>query len=590
MTINLLLGNIASTDSLSPAGRLISLSPIVHKDTYSPELVDGEQAYALYELTEKADNLAMDWARAVYATLTSWPLFTYRGIDLQPLVINRLFRAFFLDRARIYLGVRRILKAEAPQNVTIYSTDKVDALFAQAACLDVGVQSTRFRSPGATRRKFRVPTAFRIFISAIAIPALRHGLSRLYSPVDDTKVPHIVFLERGGVGSQMIVGAFDTLRAERDVLTTIVRFGSEPSSQDCSGARYINCDDYQNLETLFHLLAYQARVMAWRSTPIDWPNSVLSLVASNVIRFLKQVALPSIVHTLELIHRLIRVERPALLAVTDETGLLGKAVAMQGRKWGVPTLNVQHGVRADSPWIEDQLFDRFAVFGPSTSEVFVERGNDPAIFVPTGVPRYDRLFRRQGIKSRQQVAADLGLDSNRQVVTFASQRAWGRMTPAVKRETLLALFRACRRTDVQLVLKLRHGQSDYVPVEATREPGWEHVKVIAEYDLYDLLNASDVVVTAYSTVGMETVALGKPLLIINLTGQPDPIPYVQEGVALGVYQPEQVGQALLRLLNTDHPNPDWMQCRQDFIRRHLTSDDGRSAERVAQLMLEMIER
>jgi len=86
------------------------------------------------------------------------------------------------------------------------------------------------------------------------------------------------------------------------------------------------------------------------------------------------------------------------------------------------------------------------------------------------------------------------------------------------------------------------------------------------------------------------MALGKSLLIINLTGQPDSIPYVQEGVALGVYQEGRTEQTILRLLNTNHPNPDWIKCRQNFIRRHLTSDDGHSAERVAQLMLGMIER
>jgi len=592
-TVGLLLGNIASTDDLSPVDLLISLSPLTGLDTRPPELIDGEQTYALYTLTEQADDLAMDWARAAYATLasSSWAsLLTYKGIDLQPLVINRLFRGFFLDRARIYLGARRILETETPHRVIIYSSSNVDTLFAQAACLDAGIESTIFRLPIAARRRISIPGPLQTFACDIAAPALGHAFSTPRPPVRGTDVPHVVFIERGAMASQMVVNAFDVLQTGRDVAITVVRFEPEHSAQEYPRARCVNWDDYQNLATLFRLLAHQTCVMAWHSAHTDWTNSVLSQVGSHIIRFLQQVALPSIIHTLELMRRIIQVECPDLLAVVDETGLLGKAVAAQGRQLDVPTLNIQHGVRTDSPWIEDQLFDRFAVFGPSTSEVFVKRGNAPTIFVPTGVPRYDRLFRREGIKSREQVAAELGLDLGRPIIAFASQRAWGRMTPAVKRETLLALLRARRQTDAQLVVKLRHGQLDYVPPEAIREPGWEHVKVTAEYNLYDLLNASDVVVTAYSTVGMEAVALGKPLLIINLTGQPDLIPYVQEGVALGVYQSDHVGQALLHLLSTGRPNPDWAQHRQDFIRRHLTSDDGHSAERVARLMLEMIKR
>jgi hypothetical protein len=386
----------------------------------------------------------------------------------------------------------------------------------------------------------------------------------------------------------MVVDALDALQCEHNVATTIVCFEPGGSIQPSSKTRLAMISDYQNLHTLACLMAYQVRVMAKRRGPTGWSNPVLEVVGSSVLQFLRLVALPSIVHTLELLSRLIAVERPDLCVVTDETGLLGKAVALQGRRMGVSTLNLQHGARADSPWIEDQFFDRFAVFGESTTEVFVGRGNDPSMFVPTGVPRYDRLFRREGFKSRQQVAAELDLDPSRPVITFASQRAWGRITPAVKRETLLALLRAWRETEAQLVVKLRHGQPDYVPPEATRELGWERVRVTTDYDLYDLLNASDIVATAYSTVGVEAVALGKPLLIINLTAQPDPIPYVQEGVALGVYQADQVAPALRRLLRGRHPSADWMRHRQEFVHRHLTSDDGRSAERVAELMWRMV--
>jgi hypothetical protein len=555
-------------------------------------LSDGERIYALYELTEQADELAMRWARSTCSALasTSWTgLLTYQGIDLQPLLVNRLFRGFFLDRARIYLGVQRILEAESPQRVTIFSSSDTDTLFAHAACLEADVELASHRLPAPRAQRVPASSALRTFARDIAGPALKRGFSRPRSRQQDRGIPHVVLIEREEMTTQMVAGAFEVLRAESPVAITIVRFEARHTGPAWPEAHHRDGADYQNLTTLLRLVAHEVRVMTLRNAGVHWPEPVLARAAPYILRFLRQVAVPSIVHTLQVIRRVVHIERPSLLVVVDETGLVGKAVALQGRHLGIPTLNVQHGVRTDSPWIEDQLFDRFAVFGPTTSEVFLQRGNDPSIFVPTGAPRYDRLFRRRGLKSRQQVAAELGLDASRPIVTFASQHAWGRMTPTVKRETLLALLRACRQAGVQLVVKLRHGQPDYVPVEAMRDPGWEHVKVAIEYDLYNLLNASDVVATAYSTVGMEAVALGKPLLIVNLTGQPDPIPYVEEGVALGVYQPDRVSAAMSHLLTTGQPHRDWAQRRQDFIRRHLTSDDGRSAERLAHLMREMIE-
>ena len=248
-------------------------------------LVDGEQAYALYELTEQADDLAMEWARAVHGALasTSWRLlFVYRDIDLQPLVINRLFRGFFLDRTRIYLGVQRILETEAPQAVIVHSASHTDALFAQAACLDAGVEFDRYPLSTAARRRVRVPEAFQTFLRDIAAPALKHPFSTPRFPTDGAAAPRIVFVERGGVGSQMVVDAFEALHAKRDVATTVVCFESKDPTRRHPRTRYTTISDYQNLAHLLHLLAYQARVMAGRHAARDWSNAVLSLVEPDI--------------------------------------------------------------------------------------------------------------------------------------------------------------------------------------------------------------------------------------------------------------------------------------------------------------------
>ena len=589
-TVGLLLGEMTPPDGLPSPDRVISLSPPTDLNTQPPGLIDGEQAYGLHSLTERADDLAMKWARAVAARIEAdprWrPLMTYDQMNLHPLLVNRLFRGFFIRHARTYLSVWHILDVERPQQVRLYTTSGAVAGFASAACHAFELPPDVICLPGQTPSRLPIPPALNTLAREIVAPALRHALPA--PPRRHANLPHIVFVERGVLHAEIVARALDALRKLCEVQITIVRFFPAPPTLVYPHARYTDMDSYQDISTLVHLLAFQTRVMTTRGLSVPWPKALPQSSLPSTLRFVKQVALPSIVHTLELVRRIIQIEQPNLLLTIDETGLLGKAAALQGLRLSVPTLNVQHGVRTDSPWAEDQLFDRFATFGPSSKETFVKRGNDPSIFIPTGAPRYDRIFRREGIKSRQQVAVELGLDPGQPIITFTSQRAWGRMTPIVKRETLLALLRAWHQTDAQLVVKLRHGQPDYVPPEASREPGWNEVKVTADYDLYDLFNASDVVVTAYSTAGMEAVAMGKPLLIINLTGQPDPIPYVQEGVAVGAYQPDQVAPALLHLLSTGRPDPNWLQCRRGFIRRHLTSDDGRSADRLAQLMLEMM--
>ena len=589
-TLGLLLGDEIPADGWYSLDRFVSLSPLGDLQEPPPELVDGEQAYELYNLTERADDLAMEWARDVVGTLEAdvrWRRnLTYDQMDLRPLLANRLFRGYFLQRARTYLGVRHILDAEQPGQVLLFAGPGTSPFFVEAACNQLGLSPEVVHVPGPVQGRSRIPPAVRTFVQEIVTPALRHAIpARSRTHTDE---PRVVFIERGVLHTEMVARAFDALRAMCPVEIAIIRYDTEKPTLVYPHARYTTMDSYQDLSSLVRLLASQMGIMTSGGLSAPWPGTLPQASLPGILRFVRQIALPSIVHMLELVRRIVEVEAPSLLVTIDETGLLGKAVATRGRSLGVPTLNIQHGIRTASAWIDDQLFDRFAAFGPDSVEAYVARGNDPAIFVTTGFSRYDRIFRRDRIKSREEVAAELGLDAGRPIVMFASQRVWDRITPVVKRETYLALLRAWRGTGAQLVIKLRYGVPDYPPPEAAQEPGWEQVVVTAEYDLYDLMNASDVVVTAYSTVGMEAVAMGVPLLIVNLTGQPDPIPYVQEGVALGVYDPDGVGQALQYLLDTGRPNEAWEQHRLAFIRRHLTSEDGRSAERVAELMREMI--
>lgn len=571
-------------------GELISLSSQKSRDHGS--LVDGELTYRLFELTQEADELAMTWSRAAVKTLSSsihWQkLLHYEGVDLRPLLVNRLFRGFFIDGARVFLSVKRLIRAEEAKRVLVYDAGSTLSRFAELACILENVTSKVIYIASMQESRKLIPGSLRTFIFDIAYPTLKNISRQSSNSEKSKKASNVVFIKRGELAIEMVMGALHQLAANQQLAISVVSFDFPHQVIDNISYRRKGWHDYYTLRRLVRLARYQSRVMMERTYLDNWAEVHLEFLSKPLLGFIKRVALPSITHTLGIVDEIISEEDPGLLICVDETGLLGKSIAAQGKRRLIPTLNVQHGVRSDSPWIEDQLFDRFAVFGPATREVFSTRGNHPDMFVCTGVPRYDDLFRRRGLKSRLKVAAELGLDPNRPIVVFASQRSWGHMTPTVKSQTLMALVLAWQETDSQLVVKLRSGQDDYLPAEILEVPGWESALVTTNYDLYDLLHASDLVVTAWSTVGMEAVALGKPLLIINLTGQPDHIPYVTQRIAMGVYQPEDVKPALKQLLTSEVPIPEYAENRKKFIRQHLTRDDGRSAERLADLMLSMI--
>jgi len=79
--------------------------------------------------------------------------------------------------------------------------------------------------------------------------------------------------------------------------------------------------------------------------------------------------------------------------------------------------------------------------------------------------------------------------------------------------------------------------------------------------------------------------LGKPVVVLNLGGAPDAIDYVKEGVAVGVYSPDELGDAILKLLRSDSTQK---RHRQNYISKTIYRNDGGASKRVVELIKRII--
>jgi len=104
-------------------------------------------------------------------------------------------------------------------------------------------------------------------------------------------------------------------------------------------------------------------------------------------------------------------------------------------------------------------------------------------------------------------------------------------------------------------------------------------------DTYEQLFVCDLMTTQASTTAMEAVALKKPVVILNLSGEPDIVEYVKEGVALGVYKEEDLEPAIVGLLKDDS---ELARNREKYIEKYLYKIDGKATERVVGVIEGMI--
>jgi len=284
-------------------------------------------------------------------------------------------------------------------------------------------------------------------------------------------------------------------------------------------------------------------------------------------------------------------EQPALVLVPVTIGW-APIVPVVARELSIPTLAVQHGIFAqDDPMYEVLYADRLAVWGPAVKELVVRRGISPERVVCTGAPILDDLARRQF--SPEILRQKLGVPLATRLITLASEPGGSRhLYKSETRHIVVETLKAVQRLpgNFHLVIKLRPGEDGVSQRNAVACLGLsDRVTVIESIDLHELLKASELVIVFASTVGLEAIALDRPLLVENFTGRPDLVDYVDRGAALGVYREADLLPAMRQALDDPATQQRLAAGRRRFVQDHLYRVDGLSSQRVVALIDQMVD-
>jgi glycosyltransferase involved in cell wall biosynthesis len=289
--------------------------------------------------------------------------------------------------------------------------------------------------------------------------------------------------------------------------------------------------------------------------------------------------------------RMLTQEQPALAIVPVTVGW-APIVPVVARELHIPTLAVQHGVFAsDDPMYEVLYADRLAVWGQAVKELVVSQGILPERVVCTGAPILDDLSRRQfrPMVLRQ----ELGVPPTDRLITLASEPGGSRHLYANEvHHMVMEILKAIQQlpTNFHLVIKLRPGEDGVFHRNAVASLDLsDRVTVVQSVDLHELLHASELVIVFASTVGLEAIALGRPLLVVNFTGRPDLVDYVDRGTALGVYREADLLPAIRRVLDDPAVQQRLAAARRQFVQDYLYRLDGLSSQRVVALVDRMID-
>jgi len=191
----------------------------------------------------------------------------------------------------------------------------------------------------------------------------------------------------------------------------------------------------------------------------------------------------------------------------------------------------------------------------------------------SGQTRYDHLTKKYF--SKDELYKKYNINNERKILLWATQTHGNDNEENIR--MILAFNQAVRDIEnVQIIIKLHPGE-DQTAILYKKYSDFRPLIFGKEADTNELLYISDIMVTKNSTTAMEAVVLDVPIIILNLSGEPDIVNYVKEGVALGAYNEKEFSEEIKYFLN----NRNLLQAnREKFIEKYLNRVDGGASQRI----------
>jgi len=235
-----------------------------------------------------------------------------------------------------------------------------------------------------------------------------------------------------------------------------------------------------------------------------------------------------------------------------------------------------------SGFLDDSLLsDCFCASGSQSMSLKEKFLKDTRKIVVTGQPRFDSLARANEFFHRDKICRKFGLTMSKKILLWATDSG---LPEEESKENISAVYQAASVLEnVQLAIKLHPAEDQGAPLYKQNH-SYAPIILRGKQPISELLYVCDVMITKASTTANEAAILNKPIVVLNLSGEPDAMPYVEKGIALGVYRKEGLIPAINDALYNREVREKLARCREKFVYEYAYIQDGRASERVANLI------
>jgi hypothetical protein len=324
------------------------------------------------------------------------------------------------------------------------------------------------------------------------------------------------------------------------------------------------------------------------SSSIRWNGLNLWPVVSERFQRIFRRKLPLVAVEVDGARQLLIERKVKSLLLASDAHHGERLFTLVANQLGIPSLVVQHGATLGDFGYVPLYATQFAAWGEISKQWLIARGVSPERIVITGSPRLDNLAdnKKFGL-TREDFCSQLSLPPSGLWVLWA-------MDPITKQENaaiLKVLLDVVNRIEWCYLIIRPHPGSPQTAWISRFVNSQKHVVISSpEYPLYEILKAVDAVIIQDSTVGLEAMALDKPVIVLYPKGKPIGELYIQSGAVNVVTCVDELQHTLEHLYqNRALTVTDSMSfARYNFVRSFFFEIDGQSVRRVAEAIAALL--
>ena len=254
-------------------------------------------------------------------------------------------------------------------------------------------------------------------------------------------------------------------------------------------------------------IEYSSPLIAPKWIKITWDNLVDEYKELNDIKLYYNyfIACMFLTGRYNELNRIINLSKPKLI-LDASTGLLGGAsLIMAGKKRGIKSVVLQHGVV--QIFYTPVISDFFLTWGDVSSEFFLKNNVDEKKIVKIGSPKHDLMFNTTSKTSKLELLNHLSLSKKKLLVFFSNGNDLKRNGNApVDSAKWLQLIANEFNKELHVIVRL-HPKED-----GSIYRGYEQLYILKdEVDLETTLAGCDLIASICSTVLYEALLFNKPI-------------------------------------------------------------------------------